>query len=75
MCMSEQSELAYKAMDETAEWGAANRKVIHLRRVHELEPHVMPEAPQSMTLREAVICVACSLGVFALILAVAASHS
>lgn len=49
--------------------------VVHLRRVHELEPHVMPEAPQSMTMREAVICVACSLGVFALILAVAASHS
>jgi hypothetical protein len=74
MCMTEQSELAYKAMDETAEWGAANR-VVFLRRVHELEPHVMPEAPQSMTLREAVICVVCSLGVFALILAVAASHS
>lgn len=29
----------------------------------------------SMTLREAVICVACSIGVFALILLVAASHS
>ncbi len=43
MCMTEQSELAYQAMDETAEWGAKN--IIHLRRVHELEPHVMPEAP------------------------------
>ena len=75
MCMTEQSELSYQAMDETAEWGAANRKVIHLRRVHELEPHVMPESQQSMTVREAVICVVCSLGVFALILAVAASHS
>lgn len=49
--------------------------VVHLRRVHELEPHVMPEAPKSMTLREAVICVGCSIGAFLLILAVAASHS
>lgn len=57
------------------ERGDAMNNVVHLRRVHELEPHVMPEAPQSMTLREAVICVACSLGVFALILAVAASNS
>ena len=50
-------------------------KIIHLRRVHELEPHVTPEAPQSMTLREAVICVVGSIGLFLLILAVAASHS
>jgi len=50
-------------------------KIIQLRRVHELEPHVMPEAPKSMTLREAVICVGCSIGAFLLILAVAASHS
>ena len=45
MCMTEQSELAYQAMDETAEWGATHvhmPNVIHLRRVHELEPHVMP---------------------------------
>lgn len=83
MCMTEQSELSYKAMDETAEWG-----VTHLRQprrdnvipmptkpVHELHAHVTPEAPQSMTFREAVICVACSIGLFALILLVAASHS
>lgn len=51
MCMTEQSELAYKAMDETAEWG-----VTHLRQprrdnvipmltkpVHELHAHVKPE--------------------------------
>lgn len=44
MCMTEQSELAYKAMDETAEWGATHlRNVAPMRRVHELEPHVMPD--------------------------------
>ena len=51
MCMTEQSELSYQAMDETADWG-----VTHLRQprrdnvipmptkpVHELHAHVKPE--------------------------------
>lgn len=56
MCMTEQSELSYKAMDETAELG-----VTHLRQprrdnviplptkpVHELHAHVKPEQQTSL---------------------------
>lgn len=48
MCMTEQSELAHAAMDDAAEWGAKNRKVLFLRRVHELEPHITPNTTGSI---------------------------
>ena len=75
MCMTEQSELAYQAMDETAEWGAKNRKVVQLARRHELDEHVKPEPAHSLTVREAVLWVGGSIALMVLILAVAASHS